>query len=116
MLSNFGEQIKKQKASETDEAVVSIATGSIFGLIGGKRANSKGVLTKAINKTNKTISREVRRANQKYAAKAISRAKSALSHTLETALWNFSFEHVRTTAIKDSLNIACNVFKRSFAN
>lgn len=116
LLSNFGEQIKKQKASETDEAVVSIATGSISGLIGGKRANSKGVLTKAINDTKSKISRETRRANQKYAAKAIARAKSTLNSTLEFAIWESSFNFLKSTTVSNTIKCVYGSVRKCFAN
>ena len=59
---------------QLDEALVSSISGVASGIISGPGVNHGKVLTNAIKSTKKTILRESRRANQKYAQKQISKA------------------------------------------
>ena len=59
---------------QSDEVLVSSISGAASGIISGPGVNYEKVLTNAIKSTKKTILRESRRANQKYAQKTISKA------------------------------------------
>ena len=53
--------------------LVAAGAGYLSGKIGGAGANENMVLTNAYNSAKQTISRETRRANQKYAGKVIAK-------------------------------------------
>ncbi|MGI6745669.1 MAG: hypothetical protein ACOX45_05935 [Acutalibacteraceae bacterium] len=82
MAGNATDQVIKNKGFRNYDArsmVVDGAIGGVSGAIGGKGANGKA-LSAAWNSAQKGISREMRRANVKYATKQI--AKLSLEKTV----------------------------------
>lgn len=69
-----------------DEVIIATASGAISGLIGGSGANENLVLTNAIKGTKQAVTRELRRANQKYAQKVIASAISRRNGLLTSAI------------------------------
>ena len=76
-LSYAADCYVNNKAMKLDEAIISVIAGAASGKIGGAGADKDHVLSNAFNGTKKVIERETRRANQKYAQKAISKAISS---------------------------------------
>ena len=66
------EQVIKREKITVGGVVASTASGAISGIIGGKGTNAKG-LSAAWGSAKKGISRELRRANVKYATKQIAK-------------------------------------------
>ena len=66
------EQVIKREKITVGGVIVSTASGVISGIIGGKGTNAKG-LSAAWGSAKKGISRELRRANVKYATKQIAK-------------------------------------------
>ena len=73
-----------------DGAILSIGMGVLSGRIGGPGANEKNVLTNSILQLKKTIARETRRANQKYAQKAIAAMTSYVYNILDVSAFSSS--------------------------
>ena len=68
-----------------------VAIGAVSGVAGGKgilaKAKGKVNVSSVMKETNKVIAREARRANRKYAAKAIKAAKNRLSSLIAEKMW-----------------------------
>ena len=92
------------KAMKLDEAVLSIGMGVISGRIGGSGANEKNVLTDAVKNTKKTITREMRRVNQKYAQKVITAAVRSRNNTFAATAWSASFRFAVGTGVANGFN------------
>ena len=69
---------------------VAIASGLVFGKLGGNGANYKFKISNSIERVNQIIMRENRRANQKYAEKAIKSASRWLDNELFDQIATFS--------------------------
>lgn len=81
------------KAVKSDELALSVGMGVLSGKIGGPGANHKNVLTNAANSTKQTIAREMRRANQKYAQKAIASSLAYRNNIILSTLCDSSFKY-----------------------
>lgn len=73
-----------------DGVILSIGMGALSGRISGPGANEKNVLTNSILQLKKTIARETRRANQKYAQKAIAAMTSYIYNILDVSAFSSS--------------------------
>ena len=89
-LSYAADCAVNNKAFNTTEAIVSVATGGASGLFGGNGANYKNTLTDNIEGTKLVIEREMRRKNRKYANKVIKSAIESKNSTLKSAFWGGS--------------------------
>jgi hypothetical protein len=78
------------KPINSGELGFSVVMGMASGAIGGPGANEGLVLTDAIEYMGKAAAREARRANQKYAAKALGNAMSYGSNILSSSAWEAS--------------------------
>ncbi len=85
-------------------ALVSVGMGAFSGFIGGKGANHKMSLTNTINNTNRTIEREMRRANQKYAQKAIAKIIFSRNNILELSVLSASARFAFGTGLTNAVN------------
>ena len=93
------EQAVKGEKVTFEGVVVSTASGALSGLIGGKGADSK-TLTKTWNSTAKSIERETRRANTKYATKQIAKyqtKKATIVKSIHTAALRFTLGSIGNT-------------------
>lgn len=93
------------KAMKLDEAVVSVSMGVLSGKIGGAGANEDMVLSNAANSAKQAITRETRRANQKYAQKAIAAAISSRNNTFATTAWVSSARFAAGTGLSNGVNV-----------
>ena len=91
-----------------------VALGAVSGKISGPGANEHKVLTNAIESTKKTIKREVRRANQKYAKKAIASAAYSLRNTVATQGGEGAVRYLASTVFSSYTSIKLSKFFKAF--
>ena len=89
-LSYVADCFVNDKAMRLDEAVLAVGSGVLSGRIGGSGANERMVLTNAANSTKQTVKREMCRANQKYAQKAVASALRYRNNLYATTAWTAS--------------------------
>ncbi|MGN0536229.1 MAG: RHS repeat domain-containing protein [Eubacterium sp.] len=91
------------------ELITSVTVGAVTGAFSGggilKKYNGKVNVSTVIKESNKTIARELRRSNTKYAAKATKAAKNRISYYVSNAMWKafvkfarfFGYSKIRST-------------------
>ena len=89
-LSYAADSYANDREMKLDEAILSVGMGVVSGRIGGAGANEKMLLSNAAQSANQTIAREIRRANQQYAQKAIASALSYRNNTVALSAWSAS--------------------------
>ena len=90
-LSYMADCYVNDQTVELDDMLLSVGLGFVSGKIGGAGANENMVLSNIAKNTKRTIARETRRANQKYAQKAIASAISSRNNKFAIVGWISSF-------------------------
>ena len=91
------------KEMKLDEAILSVGMGVISGRIGGAGANEKLALSDAARSAKQAIAREARRANQKYAQKAIARTISSRNNVFANTAWVASFRFAAGSGVSNGV-------------
>lgn len=97
------------------ETVASVIGGVVSGKIGGKGANHNGTLSNVVRSTKQTIVRESRRANQRYARKAVATTISYCRNTLAKSAWSSSFKYSAGCSVSNGLSAFGNWIHNFFS-
>ena len=89
-LSYVADCYFNDRAMRLDEAIASVGMGVLSGKIGGAGANKGFTLTKLIDGSKRIADRELRRANQQYAQKAIASTMGYRNNILSYTTWGAS--------------------------
>ena len=103
-LSYAADCYVNDEAIAMDDAVLSVGLGVFSGWLGGSGANEKMVLNNVVKGANKTIVREMRRANRKYAQKAIAATIRARNNTFAITAWDAGVKFAAGTEISNAIN------------
>ena len=95
--------------------ITSVVGGVISAKIGGKGANCNGTLSNVVRNTKQTIIRESRRANQRYASKAVATTISYCSNTLAKSAWSSSFKFSAGCGVSNGLMAVYNKVRSIFS-